>query len=226
MLVHSVPISSGFQGGRRSTIVIELPRREHSRRNSPRCSSGMRDSQKTSTADCAASRGSDGTAGSYTTFEQATAPHRGSRPLLRSVAAAGFAEPPQERARLLTAGDRDPVTPAESRYPYGCPATQTHQPTHPTKKACKYRPSQKRLMGFEPSTFCMASRTWSADSARTSLQAAGFRDRGAQEGLPGLHREITGIWVPNGHPSWPTRWLASRLMPKMDPTTSSPSLTG
>jgi hypothetical protein len=28
------------------------------------------------------------------------------------------------------------------------------------KKACKCRPSRKRLMGFKPTTFCMASRPW------------------------------------------------------------------
>ena len=36
--------------------------------------------------------------------------------------------------------------------------TQTHKPTAHTEKACNCRPSQKRLKGFEPSTFCMASR--------------------------------------------------------------------
>jgi hypothetical protein len=40
------------------------------------------------------------------------------------------------------------------------PATQTHNPTDDAKKTCKCRPSWKRLKGFEPSTFCMASRTW------------------------------------------------------------------
>lgn len=46
-------------------IVIELPRREHSSRTSSRCSSGTRDSQKTSTAESAASRVSEVTPGSY-----------------------------------------------------------------------------------------------------------------------------------------------------------------
>jgi hypothetical protein len=35
-------------------------------------------------------------------------------------------------------------------------ATQTHHPTAATKKTCKCRPSEERLMGFEPTTFCMA----------------------------------------------------------------------
>jgi hypothetical protein len=39
------------------------------------------------------------------------------------------------------------------------PATQTHNPTDDAKKTCKCRPSRERLMGFEPTTFCMASRT-------------------------------------------------------------------
>jgi hypothetical protein len=36
---------------------------------------------------------------------------------------------------------------------------QTNKATAPTKKTCKCRPFAKRLKGFEPSTFCMASRT-------------------------------------------------------------------
>ena len=43
--------------------------------------------------------------------------------------------------------------------PNGCLAARRHQPTTPTKKTCKCRPFPKRLKGFEPSTFCMASRT-------------------------------------------------------------------
>jgi hypothetical protein len=39
-------------------------------------------------------------------------------------------------------------------------AMQTHKPTAPTKKTCKRGPLEKRLKGFEPSTFCMASRRW------------------------------------------------------------------
>jgi hypothetical protein len=41
-----------------------------------------------------------------------------------------------------------------------CLMTQTHEPTAPSKKTCKRRPFRKRLKGFEPSTFCMASRSW------------------------------------------------------------------
>jgi hypothetical protein len=42
---------------------------------------------------------------------------------------------------------------------------QMKKATAETKKACKRRPSRKRLKGFEPSTFCMASRTCVSRSA-------------------------------------------------------------
>ena len=48
------------------------------------------------------------------------------------------------------------VEPPRVRFRSG--VTQTNQPTAPTKKACKCSPFAKRLKGFEPSTFCMASR--------------------------------------------------------------------
>jgi hypothetical protein len=38
-------------------------------------------------------------------------------------------------------------------------STQTHQPTAPTKKNCKRSSFREAAEGFEPSTFCMASRT-------------------------------------------------------------------
>jgi hypothetical protein len=56
--------------------------------------------------------------------------------------------------------------------------TQTHKPTAHAKKACKYRPFcpfSKRLKGFEPSTFCMAS----------SRSAAPRRQKRLQIGVPG-----------------------------------------
>ena len=39
-----------------------------------------------------------------------------------------------------------------------------------SKKACKCRPSRKRLKGFEPSTFCMASRARDSVQCGISLQ--------------------------------------------------------
>ena len=44
-----------------------------------------------------------------------------------------------------------------------CLMTQTQQPTAPPKKTCKGRPFAKRLMGFEPTTFCTAG---SSDAPR------------------------------------------------------------
>jgi hypothetical protein len=76
--------------------------------------------------------------------------------------------------------------------------TQTHKPTAHTQKACKYRPFSKRLKGFEPSTFCMASRTCCADSRGISLQTGRVFGTDAQIGFPGIYREFTGVWVVNG----------------------------
>ena len=44
------------------------------------------------------------------------------------------------------------------RVRFGSGAKQTRKPTAHTKRTCKCRPFRKRLMGFEPTTFCMASR--------------------------------------------------------------------
>ena len=62
-----------------------------------------------------------------------------------------------------------------------CQLKQTHSPTAPSKKTCKCRPFAKRLKGFEPSTFCMASRR----SSQLSYSRAGAeysRARGASRG--------------------------------------------
>jgi hypothetical protein len=50
------------------------------------------------------------------------------------------------------------------------PATQTHYATAEAKKTCKCRPFAKRLKGFEPSTFCMASSTSAAPRMQKRLQ--------------------------------------------------------
>ena len=55
------------------------------------------------------------------------------------------------------------------------------------------RACSKRLMGFEPSTFCMASRARGADSARTSLQRGGFSAPGAHEGFPEIPGKSRGF---------------------------------
>jgi hypothetical protein len=56
-----------------------------------------------------------------------------------------------------------------------CPMTQTHYPTARTKKTCKCRPFQKRLMGFEPTTFCMASSTSASPITPKGLQTGVYR---------------------------------------------------
>jgi hypothetical protein len=52
--------------------------------------------------------------------------------------------------------------------------TQTHKPSAPAKKACKCMPFRERLNGFEPSTFCMASRTRDLVQRAISLQIRRF----------------------------------------------------
>jgi hypothetical protein len=48
--------------------------------------------------------------------------------------------------------------------------TQTNKATVETKKTCKCRPFRKRLKGFEPSTFCMASSRSAAPRVQKCLQ--------------------------------------------------------
>jgi hypothetical protein len=57
--------------------------------------------------------------------------------------------------------------------------TQTHQRTATTKKTCKCMPFRKRLMGFEPSTFCMAISRSASPRRQECLQigASGRVDR-------------------------------------------------
>ena len=50
--------------------------------------------------------------------------------------------------------------------PLSVPRDETHDPADDAKKTCKCRPFPKRLMGFEPTTFCMASRACSSGSVR------------------------------------------------------------
>jgi hypothetical protein len=52
------------------------------------------------------------------------------------------------------------------------------------RKTCKYGPFRKRLKGFEPSTFCMASRTFRADLSRICLQTSGFSAPTAWKAFP------------------------------------------
>jgi hypothetical protein len=64
------------------------------------------------------------------------------------------------------------------------------------RKTCKCRPFppfRERLKGFEPSTFCMASRAWGyADSLYIPANQRVHCPRAAADD-PALHREITGV---------------------------------
>jgi hypothetical protein len=54
--------------------------------------------------------------------------------------------------------------------------------------------SRKRLMGFEPTTFCMASRArGDADDPDTPANR-GFTTPEQPRAIPVFHREITGVW--------------------------------
>jgi hypothetical protein len=59
----------------------------------------------------------------------------------------------------------EPPTIGRPRVRFKSDRAQTHLATAPTKKTCKCRPFLKRLKGFEPSTFCMASGTRAPRSA-------------------------------------------------------------
>src|SRR5918992_4148733 len=55
------------------------------------------------------------------------------------------------------------------------PMMWLHQPTAQRKRPANCRPFAKRLMGFEPTTFCMASRTWGhADCLDIPAKIGGF----------------------------------------------------
>src|SRR5918992_411731 len=68
-----------------------------------------------------------------------------------------------------------PTTVGRPRVRVQSDTTQTYKPTAHTKKTCKRRPSRERLKGFEPSTFCMASRRCGPDSVRKVAGTAEFR---------------------------------------------------
>src|SRR5918994_2160327 len=75
------------------------------------------------------------------------------------------------------------------RFRSGAP--QTHYSTATTKKTCKCRPFPKRLKGFEPSTFCMASSTRTSrpapNNAANKPFSAPTRARGNTRHSPGDH---------------------------------------
>jgi hypothetical protein len=84
------------------------------------------------------------------------------------------------------------------------PADCTHE------KTFKRRPFRERLKGFEPSTFCMASRPCGPDSVRKVAGNSRVSTCGRGVGFPGFPRETTGVWAPNGHPDAAASWRSRR----------------
>jgi hypothetical protein len=83
---------------------------------------------------------------------------------------------------------------APPRVSAECPLTQTHNPTDDAEKACYCRPFLKRLMGFEPTTFCMASRAWGYADCIDIPANKGVQRPRAAAAIPAFHREITRVW--------------------------------
>jgi hypothetical protein len=92
--------------------------------------------------------------------------------------------------------------------------TQTHKPTAHAKKACKSSPFSKRLKGFEPSTFCMASRTCVSRSAPKFPANARVLGYGCRRAIPRLSTRVHGVLGTQRAPelAWPPL-LASRPRP-------------
>jgi hypothetical protein len=86
-----------------------------------------------------------------------------------------------------------PLTIGGTRVRSQSSRTQTNKATAPTKKACKCRPSRERLMGFEPTTFCMASGTWDPERPKKALQSTGFRAIGDQRCFPAFAAKSQGF---------------------------------
>jgi hypothetical protein len=61
------------------------------------------------------------------------------------------------------------------------------------EKTCKCRSFQERLMGFEPTTFCMASRTWTPERPKKSPAKCGFSELQAIGDASTFFREIAGV---------------------------------
>jgi hypothetical protein len=74
-----------------------------------------------------------------------------------------------------------------SRFRRNARADCAHQ------KACKYAPSRERLKGFEPSTFCMASRRWVCHGPAKCLQTSAFRQAKPRTGVPRIVRRYRGF---------------------------------
>jgi hypothetical protein len=79
---------------------------------------------------------------------------------------------------------------------------QRNKATAATKKACKCRPFSKRLKGFEPSTFCMASRTPASRPELNGPANEPFSAPPRRAANPGIYREITGVSGPKPDRAW------------------------
>jgi hypothetical protein len=82
---------------------------------------------------------------------------------------------------------------AAQPVPNDYPAMQTHQPTARIKKTCKCRPFVKRLKGFEPSTFCMASSSRVLNALAKGLQISTFRARRIHDSSPPIPPNCHGF---------------------------------
>ena len=71
--------------------------------------------------------------------------------------------------------------------------TQTHKPTAHAKKGCKWAPFSKRLTGFEPSTFCMASSSSATEIAPKCRKSADITVSHLGWGSRELHRNAGGL---------------------------------
>jgi hypothetical protein len=77
---------------------------------------------------------------------------------------------------------------------------QRNKATAATKTTCKYTPFRKRLKGFEPSTFCMASRTFSFDSVRKAAGNTRSSSYWVRMAIPRLSTGNHGVLGTEGAP--------------------------
>src|SRR5215211_4786553 len=77
--------------------------------------------------------------------------------------------------------------------PTGCRGTRR---LSQRKKTCKCTLFTKRLKGFEPSTFCMASRTLAPGRVPNSSANERFSHPATARPMPCIHRETTGVSGP------------------------------
>jgi hypothetical protein len=117
-----------------------------------------------------------------------TLPHRGgTRSHEQKVNGSTHQEMPANS--LVLSRSRRAWPPGTNDYP----SMHTNPPTAYTRRACKRRPSRKRLKGFEPSTFCMASRKWGRGVDHKLPANRRFLCWPATRRSVGISRQIAGI---------------------------------